>query len=137
MRRVLEIRVRYGETDTSGVVYHGDYFQYFEIGRTELMRSLGVPYREMEESGVFLSVVDAAARYLRPAHYDDRLRIETTLTEVGGARVSFRYEIYRGETDELLCTGTTRLGALDAETRRACRLPSQVRELLAAAEGCD
>ncbi len=72
----VEVRVRYGETDTGGVVYHANYLQYFEIGRTELMRTaLGISYRSIEDQGVQLTVVEMQARFLRPAHYDDLLRV--------------------------------------------------------------
>ena len=125
-----EVRVRYGETDTAGVVYHANYLQYFEIGRTELMRTLGSPYRSIEDQGVQLTVVEMQARFLRPAHYDDVLRIETRVASTSGARVRFEYRVVHGDTGELLCTGSTLLGSLDSVTGRACRLPERLRAAL-------
>ncbi|MEE8143589.1 MAG: thioesterase family protein [Planctomycetota bacterium] len=123
-----ELRVRYQETDCSGVVYHGGYFTYFEIGRTELLRSLGAPYRQLEDNGFQLAVVEAAARFLRPARYDDLLRVETVVTAVAGARVGFAYRVTTGLP--LLATGTTTLACLHGETGRPRRVPPQLRDLL-------
>lgn len=129
-RGIIELRVRYGETDTAGVVYHANYLQYFEMGRTELMRSLGAPYSAMEAAGTMLTVIDADLKFRRPAHYDDLLEVETRLTDVSGARVRFSYEVRRAESGEVLCTGSTGLGAIDGATGRACRLPASLREVL-------
>lgn len=123
-------RVRYAETDTGQVVYHSHYLIYFEVGRTELMRELGAPYREMEDKdGLILPVVDVRVRYRRAARYDDLLRIETDLVAVTGARVSFEYRVLRDATDELLCEGQTVLGCIDAVTGRPRRLPQRLRAL--------
>ncbi len=127
----VEVRVRYGETDTAGVVYHANYLQYFEIGRTELMRTaLGIPYRSIEDQGVQLTVVEMQARFQGPARYDDVLRIETRVAATSGARVRFEYRVVHGDTGELLCTGSTLLGSLDSVTGRACRLPERLRAAL-------
>lgn len=126
----IRIRVRYGETDQGGVVYHSHYLVYFETGRTEFLRERGARYRDVEGDGLILTVVEAELRFLRPARYDDLLRIETRVLEVGGARIAFGYEVYRDDSDELLCTGSTRLGSLSAETGRPCRLPPPLRALL-------
>ncbi|MFQ5653488.1 MAG: acyl-CoA thioesterase [Planctomycetota bacterium] len=123
------MRVRYQETDRAGVVYHSNYLIYFEIGRTELLRSLGHPYRRMEEEGLLLTVSEAGARFLRPARYDDLLRIETSVIECSGARVRFEYAIH-GPGDELLCRGFTVLACIDGERGSPRRLPSDLRSLL-------
>ncbi len=102
------VRVRYAETDQMGVVYHANYLVWFEIGRVEFIRQMGLDYRSMEQDeGVMIAVVEATARYKAPARYDDELVIRTTLAGVRGSIIRFRYEVVR-ETDEmLLCEGET------------------------------
>lgn len=110
-----------------GFLYHGHYLAYFEQGRTEMLRSLGATYRELEEQGTLLVVVETGQRFLRPAGYDDHLTIRTTLTEVGGVRVRFDYEILRA--DELLTTGHTILASCNSKGRPQ-RMPPELRSLL-------
>ncbi len=100
-----EVVVRYAETDMMGVVYHGSYLPWFEIGRTTLLREQGLPYRELESAGFRLPVLEVNARYLRPALYDDVLTIVTTLREKPVLRIRLEYEVRRG--DDLLATGWT------------------------------
>ncbi len=100
-----EIAVRYAETDMMGVVYHGSYLPWFEVGRTTLLREQGLPYRELEAGGFRLPVLEVAVRYLRPARYDDTLTILTTLRERPLLRIRLEYEVLLG--DELLATGST------------------------------
>jgi len=107
----IEVRVRYFETDAMGLVHHANYFVYFEMGRTEMLRSSGGNYRDMEQSGTFIVVVKADCRYLRPARYDDVLRIQTAVTRVTGARIEHEYRVLRGE--ELLVVGHTVLAVVD------------------------
>jgi len=114
------VRVRYGEVDRMGVVYHAHYLAYFEQGRTEFLRAQGSTYREVEEGGTLLVVVDVGIRFLRPARYDDLLRVRTRLAEARGARLRFEYELLRG--DDLLATGHTTLAATDLAGRPR-RLP--------------
>jgi acyl-CoA thioester hydrolase len=83
------LRVRYGETDQMGFVYYGVYAQYYEVGRVEAMRSLGFSYREMEESGVLMPVINLTVNYKKPAKYDDEVRIVTTVNEIPGVRITF------------------------------------------------
>jgi acyl-CoA thioester hydrolase len=123
------VRVRYSETDQMGIAYHGEYFAWFEVGRTDLLRGIGVTYKEMEGQDLRLPVIEAAARFLRPALYDDVLEVRTRVTSVSGARVSFAYEIYRGDEGPL-ATGATSHAALDARGRPR-RLPPNLRSLLA------
>ncbi len=122
------VRVRYGEVDRMGVVYHGHYLVYFEQGRTEYLRSLGATYREVEDSGTLLIVVDTALKFHRPAHYDDELRVLTRLASARGVRLRFEYEVRRGE--DLLTTGHTILACADA-SGRPCRPPTGLRALIA------
>jgi acyl-CoA thioester hydrolase len=102
------IRVRYAETDQMGVVYHANYLVWFEIGRVEFIRQMGLDYRLMEEEeNAMIAVVEATARYKSPARYDDELIVRTTLAGVRGPVVRFRYAIVRAEDDLLLCEGET------------------------------
>jgi acyl-CoA thioester hydrolase len=102
------VRVRYVETDQMGVVYHSNYLIWFEIGRVELIRQMGLNYKQMEEEdGCGISVVDVHARYRAPARYDDELAIETRLLAARGAVIKFGYRILRVEDRVLLCEGET------------------------------
>ena len=97
--------VRYAETDMMGVVYHGNYLPWFEVGRTTLLKEMGLSYKEMEQQGYRLPVLEVTAKYHRPAVYDDTLTIVTRLREVPVLRIRLHYEVRRGE--ELLATGET------------------------------
>jgi acyl-CoA thioester hydrolase len=102
------LRVRYAETDQMGVVYYGNYYIYFEVGRVEYMRQRGVDYKQMElEDDSFIVVAESKCRYRRPARYDDRLRIRTRVIAMKRRTIHFGYEIIRDEIGELLATGET------------------------------
>ncbi len=102
------VRVRYAETDQMGVVYHSNYFIYFEIGRTEYIRNAGLDYKKMEiEDDCFFVVASASIRYIRPARYDDVLRIRTRVTESNRRTARIGYEIFNDANEELLATGET------------------------------
>jgi acyl-CoA thioester hydrolase len=101
------VRVRYAETDQMGVVYHSNYLIWFEVGRVELIRQLGLNYKQMEEEGCGIAVVDVHVRYKAPARYDDELMIETRLLAARGAVVKFGYRILRITDGLLLCEGET------------------------------
>ncbi len=124
-----EIRVRFDEVDTMGIVHHPRYLVYFEIARTAYLRALGLPYAELMESGTHLAVIEASAKYLRPASYDDLLEVVTRCTECGRTRLTLRYEVVRD--GEVLATGSSRHAAVD-DGGRPRRLPAELRELLAA-----
>ena len=109
------ITVRYAETDMMGVVYHGSYLPWFEIGRTTLLREQGLPYRELEAAGFLLPVLEVSVRYLRPARYDDTITIITTLRDKPVLRIHLEYELFRDET--LLATGKTAHAFIDREGR--------------------
>ena len=123
------VRVRYADTDQMGFVYYGNYLRWFEVGRTEMLRELGTSYREVEAAGIRLPVLEACCRYLRPARYDDRVVIETTLAELGRASLRFGYRVLREADGELLARGTTAHCFLDARGRPA-RPPGSFLELL-------
>lgn len=101
------LRVRYGETDQMGVVYHTNYLNWFEVGRTDLLRHAGLTYRELEEKGVLLPVTEASIIYKKPARYDDEVEVRTVVDEISPVRLTFAYEIYRLPDQELLVTGKT------------------------------
>ncbi|MGG1250779.1 thioesterase family protein [Brevibacillus agri] len=101
------LRVRYGETDQMGVVYHTNYLNWFEVGRTELIRNAGLTYRELEERGVLLPVTDASLSYKKPARYDDVVEIQTRVKELSAVRLAFAYDIIRVSDQELLASGET------------------------------
>lgn len=122
------LRVRYAETDKMGVVYHSNYFVWFEVGRCELLRALGWSYRELEADGVALPVIQASCDYRQSGHYDDELDVDTTGTLLSPVRVQFDYHVRRGDTS--LALGRTVHAAINPEGR-PCRLPQRVRELFA------
>ena len=126
---VSRLRVRYAETDQMGVAWHGNFFAWFEVGRTDLLRGRGMTYRELEAADVRLPVLEARASYHRPVRYDDVLEIRTSLASHTGARVAFAYEIRREGSDELLATGFTEHAAIDGRGRPR-RLPAALRSLL-------
>lgn len=113
-----------------GVAYHANHFVWFEIGRTELMRSRGVEYRRLEEEGIFLPVIEATCAYRAPVRYDDELRVHTRIEGATGARIAFTYRIESGPGGLLVATGCTRHAAVDGRGRPR-RLPARLRELLA------
>jgi acyl-CoA thioester hydrolase len=124
----VTVRVRYGETDQMGVVYHPNYLLYFETGRTELLRSAGVAYSELEKSGVFLVVTEASCTYRSAARYDEELKVVTRVDHVGKATVGFSYRVL-GPSGALLAEGRTVLASVDA-SKNPVRLPKRVTELL-------
>lgn len=123
------LRVRYAETDQMGVAWHGGFFAWFEVGRTDLLRDRGCTYRELEEQGLRLPVIEAQARYLKPARYDDVLEVHTRLTSVGIVKLEFEYEVRRAGTDGPLAVGSTVHAAVDREGR-PCRVPDELRRRL-------
>ena len=128
------VRVRYPETDRMGVVHHSHYLVWFEMGRTELMRELGVPYGELEDrDGLFFPVVQAQARYHAPARYDEVLTVHTRVAAVRGATVRFDYEIRRSDAHGPLTTGFTEHATVGRDGR-PLRIPDALRSRLRAEE---
>jgi acyl-CoA thioester hydrolase len=117
-----QVRVRYGESDRMGYAYYGYYPLYYEVGRTEMMRSLGLAYKEMEDNGIILPVISLQTNYLAPAYYDDLLTVKTMLKEMPCVRIRFDYEIYN-EKGEKLNFGETTLVFTNAKTRKPRRPP--------------
>lgn len=116
------IRVRYAETDQMGYVYYGVYAQYFEIGRVELLRSLGFSYKELEKKGILLPVVHFSMDYFKPAFYDEELLIKTSIETLPSVKINFRYSSYNRKGD-LLNTANTTLVFLNKETKKPCAAP--------------
>jgi len=121
----VEFRVRYSETDQMGFAYHGHYVAWCEMARTEHMRRLGVRYRDLEDRGFFLAVVEAHVRFAKSARYDDELRAWAWLTDVGSRRIAFGYRIERVDGGAVLATAETSLVSLDRNGRPS-RLPADV-----------
>lgn len=127
----FEVRVRYAETDQMGVVYHGNYAQYFEMGRVEWLRNMGLSYKWMEENGVMLPVVSLSMDYKKPARYDDLLTVKTILRSQTSVKIEFDYKIYN-ENQELLTTGYSMLVFVDMKTGKPMLPPEYVLEKLKA-----
>jgi acyl-CoA thioester hydrolase len=122
------VRVRYAETDKMGVVYYANYFVWFEVGRADLLRSLGWTYREMEHAGVALPVIEAHCDYRRPARYDDEVEIRTRGRMLSPIRMEFTYEVAVRGDDAVVASGRTVHAALDSNGK-PCRLPERIRQL--------
>lgn len=117
----LPIRVRYQETDAQGRLHHANYFTYFELGRTELLRAAGIGYRQVEDAGFFLVVSEITCEYFGPAGFDDLLTLRTTVTSAKGARIEHSYELYRDK--ELLARGRSTIACVD-RTGKPRRIPA-------------
>lgn len=127
----FKVRVRYAETDQMGVVYHGNYAQYFEMGRVEWLRNLGLSYKWMEENGIMLPVVSLSMNYKKPARYDDLIHVKTIFKSQTSVKIEFDYEIYN-EENELLTIGNSMLVFVDMKTGRPTAPPSYVVDKLLA-----
>ncbi len=122
-----KLRVRYVETDQMGYVYHGNYAQYFEVGRVEWLRNLGVSYKSLEESGIMLPVLNLNVNYIKPAKYDDLLTIVTILKKKPLIKIEFDFEIFN-EKKELLTTGNTSLVFIDMIKNKPTKIPQALLE---------
>lgn len=125
-----KIRVRYSETDQMGYVYNGNYATYYEIGRTEMMRSLGMNYKKMEEAGVMLPLLELKCKFIKPAYYDEELTLKTVVKDLPGVRMTFDYEIFN-EAEELINIGATTLVFFDMEKKKPCHPPVYFMENIA------
>lgn len=123
------VRVRYGETDQMGVAYYGNYATYFEVGRVETLRNIGLSYREIEENGIMLPVSEFNVKYLNPIKYDDVVTIKTKLSSVLGARLTFEYDMFN--SNNVLCAQAfTVLVFIDKDSRRPVKAPNYFLEKL-------
>ena len=117
------LRSRYGETDKMGHVYHGRYLEYFEVARTEMIRSFGLSYKELEEEGIMLPVIDSELKYKLPIQYDVEMRITVKVFEMPGVKLQTFYEVRTEDSNALHVLGKVSLCFMNAETRRPCRAP--------------
>ena len=125
-----QIRIHYALTDQMGVVYHGHYAQFYEIGRGEALRQIGYSYKDIEAMGIIMPVVDIHSRFLRPAKYEDLITVKTTLKELPiHHKIVFHHEIYN-EQGDLLNTGDVTLYFMQAKGMKRCEMPVELREIL-------
>uniref|UniRef100_UPI00404A4D12 acyl-CoA thioesterase n=1 Tax=Fulvivirga sp. TaxID=1931237 RepID=UPI00404A4D12 len=124
-----QIRVRYADTDQMGYVYYGNYSRYYEIARVESLRNLGLTYRELEEMGVMMPVLENHSTYKAPALYDELLTVRTIVSEMPGVRIKFNYEI-TNESNKLIHLGETLLVFVDMKSGRPCRMPDHMAKAL-------
>lgn len=125
----IQIRVRYGETDQMGIVYHGNYPLYLEMGRIEWLRKMGVSYKQMEEDGIMLPVISLALNYKIPAHYDDVINVKTQLKKRPSAKIEFEYEI-TNEKGQIITTAEVVLAFVDMKTNRPVRAPQYILDII-------
>ena len=125
----IQLRVRYGETDQMGYCYYGNYAQYFEVGRVEALRGLGMSYKVVEEKGFMLPVSSFSVKYIAPAYYDDLLTITTRIIDLKGVRLYFEYDI-KNEKGELISTADTTLVFVDKKTMRPTSPPEDFKALI-------
>ncbi|MFO7615631.1 MAG: thioesterase family protein [Bacteroidales bacterium] len=124
-----KIRIRYGETDQMGYVYYGRYAEFFEIGRTELIRAAGLTYRDLEEQGILLPVTRMEVKYIKPVGYDEQITIRTTLKRMPSAKITFHYQII-SENGEVVNEAVCDLVFTSSKTRRPVRPPKELLETL-------
>ncbi|HEY0246167.1 MAG TPA: thioesterase family protein [Mucilaginibacter sp.] len=117
-----KIRVRYGETDQMGYMYYGNYAEFYEVGRVEMLRSLGLTYSDMEQSGIMMPVLELKCKYLKPALYDEEITVNVIMDKMPGVKIHFRYELFN-EKKELINLGETLLVFVNMTNNRPC-LPS-------------
>jgi len=130
---VTKIRVRYADTDQMKYVYYSKYLEYFEQGRSDLLRQVGLPYPEIENMGYFLPVIEAYVKYRQPARYDELLEVKTLLREIPAARIRIEYEVLRSEEATLIAEGHTVHSIVAAATGKPVRAPQAFVEALTAA----
>ena len=128
-RNETQIRVRYAETDQMGYVYYGHYAAYFEVARVEMLRSLGFSYKILEEEGVILPVLNYSIKYIKPAFYDELLKIKIFLKELPATRIRFDYETFN-EKDELINIAETTLVFVNKKTGRPTAPPEDLLEAM-------
>lgn len=123
LRHTAKIRIRYAETDQMGYVYYGNYAQFYEVGRVEMLRSLGITYSSMEASGIIMPVLDLKCKFIKPALYDEEITIKVIVEKMPGIRIHFRYELFN-EKQELINLGETTLVFINRAKNKPC-MPSK------------
>ncbi len=124
-----KIRVRYGETDQMGYVYYGNYAEFYEVARVEMLRKLGLTYKWMEGTGIMMPVLELKCKYIKPAYYDDEITIKVMVKQLPATRIIFNYELYN-EQGELINLGETTLVFVNIETKRPTVGPAEFMEKL-------
>ena len=124
-KHLTEIRVRYGETDRMGFCYYGNYAQFLEVARVELLRSQGISYKELEDEGILLPVRNFSIKYIAPSRYDDLLSIQTEITNIKGSRIEFNYEI-RNQNNVLIATAYTELVFVNSNSLKPTNAPDEI-----------
>ncbi len=122
-----KLRVRYGETDQMGFMYYGNYAEFYEVGRVEMLRSMGMTYRWMEEEGIIMPVLELKCKYLKPALYDEEITLKVILSTMPAVRIKFDYELFN-ERLELINIGETTLVFVNAKTKKPCLPPAEFLE---------
>ena len=117
-----KIRVRYADTDQMGYMYYGKYAEFYEVGRVEMLRSLGLTYKAMEDSGIIMPVMELKCKYIKPAFYDEEITVKVILENMPSVRIHFRYEL-SNEKHELINLGETTLVFISQENKRPCLAP--------------
>ena len=130
IKHTSAIRIRYADTDQMKFAYYGKFFEYFEQGRSDLLRAIGLPYTRVEEMGLFLPVIEAHASYKKAARYDDLLQVVTILRDTPVARVRLDYEVYKDGEKDLLADGYTIHSFVNAESGKPTRAPAQFVEAI-------
>ena len=120
-----QVRVRYAETDQMGYVYYGNYATYYEVARVETLRNLGFSYKELEDQGIMMPVLESKSRYLKPAKYDEILTIKVRIPTFPQVKIRFEYEVFN-DSDEKINTGETTLAFVNMKTGRPCKMPDQM-----------
>lgn len=136
MVNVSELRVRYAETDQMGYVYYANYLVWMEIGRTNLLRDMGLEYKTLEAEGIMLPVVKAFAKYLSPAFYDEIIQIHSTITRFSGPRVRIDYRIV-GPENKIVCLGFTEHAFISSETRKVIKAPEALARKIRLCDRCE
>lgn len=119
-----KLRVRYGETDQMGYMYYGNYAEWYEVGRVEMLRSLGMSYQSMEDSGIMMPVLELKCKYIKPAFYDQEITVKVTIEKMPGIRIHFLYELFN-DKDELINIGETTLVFVDIAKNKPCLPPDE------------
>ncbi|HTD42450.1 MAG TPA: thioesterase family protein [Mucilaginibacter sp.] len=121
---ITKLRVRYGETDQMGYMYYGNYAEFYEVGRVEMLRSLGMTYSGMEASGIMMPVLEMSSKYLKPALYDEEISVKVIMDKMPGVKIHFKYELYN-PNEELINKGETLLVFVNMKTNRPCLPPQE------------
>lgn len=125
IENITPLKIRYSETDQMGYAHHGNYAQYYEIGRLELLHDLGISYKKMEEEGIILPVYSMNTRFIKPAKFDDKLILKTTLQEIPTARIKFQYEIFNSDNEKITQADTV-LVFVDTQKNRPIKIPENL-----------